>query len=146
MPEVTEEGYPIINIDEKVKKGKTYSYKYSLGVLPYTKISTFEAAVKLAMTRLKSRFPTLLRYNIARVIVGNTIPSAVDFVLKFGEKLDLTHRQVSEEIKKISSQVYWDLILEEVVLLEKPLKVPWWLLGALGLGTLVLILLARRKK
>ena len=62
----------------------------------------------------------------------------MDFVFVFEKDPNLTHGEFSERIKDIAKEVYWDLSLEEIILLERPF--PWiWvglllLLGFLGLG------------
>jgi len=127
--------YPRLREEEKIKKGYKYSYRYLLSV-PYTTMETFEPSVNLTMARIKDRFP-LKQLNIAYVTVEKGIPSRVDFVFVFEKDPNLTHREFSEQIKSIAKEVYWDLSLEEIILLERPF--PWiWvglllLLGFLGL-------------
>jgi len=127
--------YPRLREEEKIKKGYKYSYRYLLSV-PYTTMETFEPSVNLTMARIKDRFP-LKQLNIAYVTVEKGIPSRVDFVFVFEKDPNLTHGEFSERIKDIAKEVYWDLSLEEIILLERPF--PWiWvglllLLGFLGL-------------
>jgi len=128
--------YPRLREEEKIKKDYKYSYRYLLSV-PYTTMETFEPSVNLTMARIKDTFP-LKQLNIAYVTVEKGIPSRVDFVFVFEKDPNLTHGEFSERIKDIAKEVYWDLSLEEIILLEKPF--PWiWiglllLLGFLGLG------------
>ena len=127
--------YPRLREEEKIKKGYKYSYRYLLSV-PYTTMETFEPSVNLTMTRIKDRFP-LKQLSIAYATVEKGVPSRVDFVFVFSKDPNLTHGEFSERIKNIAKEVYWDLSLEEIILLEKPF--PWiWLgllllLGVLGL-------------
>jgi len=122
--------YPRLSLDERIRKGYKYSYRYFLSV-PYRTMETFEPSVNLTMARVNERFP-LKQLNIAYVTVEKGIPSQVDFVFVFETDPSLSHGQFSEEIKSIASQTYWDLSLREIVLLERAF--PWWLLGLVFLA------------
>jgi len=127
--------YPRLRENERIKKGYKYSYRYFLSV-PYTTMETFEPSVNLVMMRINNKFP-LKQLNIAYATVEKGVPSRVDFVFVFEKDPNLTHGEFSEQIKSIAKEVYWDLDLEEIILLERPF--PWiWLgllllLGVLGL-------------
>jgi len=128
--------YPRLGENERIKKGYKYSYRYLVSV-PYTTMETFESSVNLVMIRLNNKFP-LKQLNIAYATVEKGVPSRVDFVFVFEKDPGLTHGEFSEQIKNIAKEVYWDLDLEEIILLEKK-PFPWiWLgllllLGVLGL-------------
>jgi len=128
--------YPRLRENERIKKGYKYSYRYFVSV-PYDLIETFESSIDVIITRINSKFP-LKQLNIAYYATDKRIPSRVDFVFVFEKDPGLTHGEFSEQIKNIAKEVYWDLSLEEIILLEKPF--PWiWLgllvlLGFLGLG------------
>jgi len=119
--------YPRLRENERIKKGYKYSYRYFLSV-PYTTMETFEPSVNLVMMRINNKFP-LKQLNIAYATVEKGVPSRVDFVFVFEKDPNLTHGEFSEQIKSIAKEVYWDLDLEEIILLERPF--PWIWLGLL---------------
>lgn len=128
------EEYPRLSPNEKIKKGCKYSYRYSLYV-PYIILETFEASLPLVGGRIEKKFPLLSSLYIYYVIVNSAIPDEIDFAFSFNEEPGFTHSQFSEQIKSIAGETYWNLSLQEFVLLEKPF--PWFWLGLLFLvGTL----------
>lgn len=128
--------YPKLSLNEKIRGGYKYSYRYLLSV-PYITIGAFEASVNLNITRIEKKFP-FLQLQIARVIVDTMIPDKVDFVFTFSQEPSLTHNQFSEEIRSVAKETYWGLDLQEVVLLKKPF--PWFWGGA---GLLFLFLMSK---
>lgn len=122
----------MIRLEEKIRSGKKYRYRYSLFV-PYKTPEAFEPSVNLTIARIKQAFPSLSQLVIAYATMpAGTIPSTVDLVFTFGQDPFLTHQEFQDRVKQIASQVYWTLQLQEITLLEGATML-WPILLALGL-------------